>query len=77
MAIPHAQPGDTVSVRPLGEAIAHTKTTTLVKTPHLEVIRLVLPRGKYISRHETPGEVTIQCLEGQVRLDVDGRVIEL
>ncbi|HEY7422674.1 MAG TPA: cupin domain-containing protein, partial [Gemmataceae bacterium] len=22
-------------------------------------------------------EVTIQCLEGQVRLDVDGRVIEL
>lgn len=77
MAIPHAQPGDVVSIRPLGEAIAHTKTTTLIKTPHLEVIRLVLPRGKHIPRHQAPGEVTIQCLEGQVHLDVDGRVIEL
>jgi quercetin dioxygenase-like cupin family protein len=77
MAIPHAQPGDVVSVRPLGEALSQAKTTTLVKTPHLEVIRLVLPRGKYIPRHETPGEVTIQCLEGQVRLDVSGRVVEL
>lgn len=77
MAIAHAKPRDVVSVRPLGEKLAQTKTTTLIKTPHLEVIRLVLPRGKYIPRHETPGEVVIQCLEGQVRLDVDGRAVEL
>ncbi len=77
MAIPHAQPADVVSVRPLGEALAQTKTTTLVKTEHLEVIRVVLPRGKHIPRHQTPGEVTIQCLEGRVRLDVDGRAVEL
>ena len=77
MAIPHAQPGDVVSVRPLGEALPQTKTTTLIKTPHLEVIRVTLPCGKHIPRHQTPGEVTIQCLEGQVRLDLDGRVVEL
>jgi|SRR5579875_4222812 len=77
MAIPHAQPGDVVCVRPLGEALSQTKSHTLIKTPHLEVIRVVLPRGKHIPRHETPGEVIIQCLEGQVRLDLDGRVVEL
>jgi len=77
MAIPHVQPGEVVRVRPLGKALAQTKSTALIKTPHLEVIRVVLPRGKYISRHETPGEVTIQCLEGQVRLGMDGRAVEL
>lgn len=77
MAIPHAHPGEVVGVGPLGEALARTQTTTLIKTPHLEVIRVVLPRGKHIPRHETPGEVTIQCLEGQVRLELNGRVVEL
>ena len=77
MAIPHAESGEVVSVRPLGEKIANEVTTTLIKTSHLEVIRLVLPRGKRIPSHEVPGEVTLQCLEGRVSLDLGDRTIEL
>jgi quercetin dioxygenase-like cupin family protein len=38
----------------------------LVKTETLEIIRLVIPAGKEISRHQAPGEITVQCLEGRV-----------
>jgi quercetin dioxygenase-like cupin family protein len=77
MAIAHLQPADVASVRPLGERLAREMTTTLVKTPRLEVLRVVMPRGKKIRRHEVPGEVTLQCLEGKVNLDVEDRSIEL
>jgi quercetin dioxygenase-like cupin family protein len=66
MAIPHAQPGEVIDVRPLGPALAQTKTTTLVKTSTLEVIRLVVPAGKEVPTHRVAGEITVQCLEGRV-----------
>lgn len=66
MAIPHAQPGQVIDVRPLGAAFGGQRTTTLVKTDKLEVIRLVLPQGKEITEHRAPGPITVQCLEGKV-----------
>jgi quercetin dioxygenase-like cupin family protein len=70
MAIPHARPGEVIDVRPLGAALVKTKTETLVKTESLEVIRIVLPAGKDIARHDVPGEITVQCLEGNVEFRV-------
>jgi quercetin dioxygenase-like cupin family protein len=77
MAIPHAQPGEPVSVRPLGSALAATKTTTLIKTNTLEVLRLVVPAGKDIPPHHTPGEITVQCLEGRIAFTALGTTREL
>lgn len=78
MAIPHAQSGEVVEVRPLGPALATARTTTLVKSQTLEILRLVVPAGKEIPTHEVSGEVTLQCLEGMVGIQVDGdtRVLE-
>ena len=73
MAIPHAQPGQIIDVRPLGAAVASVKTSTLAKTPSLELIRLVLPTGKAIAEHKVAGELTIQCLEGEIELTALGR----
>ncbi len=70
MAIPHAQPGEAIDIRPLGSALAQAKTTTLVKTKTLEIIRLVIPAGKDIPEHKAPGEITVQCLEGRVAFTV-------
>ena len=53
MAISHAQPGQVIDVRPFGPALAGARTTALVKTESLEVIRLVIPRGKEIPTHTT------------------------
>jgi len=50
---------------------AANKTATVIKTPRLEVIRLVLPAGKRIPPHAVSGEVVVQCLSGKV--DFEGR----
>jgi len=77
MAIPHAQPGQVVDVRPLGTALSDSKTRTLFKTGSVEAIRIVLPAGKEISEHEAPGEIVVQCLEGRIAFTALGRSQEL
>jgi quercetin dioxygenase-like cupin family protein len=73
MAIPHANSGEVVEIRPLGPALAETRTSTLVKTPTLEVIRLILQPGKEIChQHAVAGEVLVQCLEGRIAVQIDG-----
>ena len=73
MAIPHAKSGDVIDIRPLGPALAGARTETLVKTPTLEIIRLIIPADKEICHHhEMVGEITVQCLEGQITVQIDG-----
>jgi quercetin dioxygenase-like cupin family protein len=73
MALTHANSGEVVDVRPLGEGLKRSITTTLIKTDRLEVIRLVLPAGKVITEHRAPGEITVQCLEGAIEFRAHGR----
>jgi len=77
VAIPHAQAGEIVDVRPLGPALDASRTATLVKTQSLEIIRLVLPSGKQIPPHQVAGEIAVQCLEGRVELSAGDDVKEL
>lgn len=72
MAIPHARSGEVISLRPLGARLAEARSKTLLKTDSLEMIRLVVPAGKELARHEVPGEVTLPCLERLVELTVRG-----
>ncbi|HCO22567.1 cupin domain-containing protein [Gimesia maris] len=73
MAIPHSQPGELVDVQPLGDALANQKTYTISKTEDLELIRLILPAGKIIPTHRTPGQITVQCIEGEVHFSAMGQ----
>jgi quercetin dioxygenase-like cupin family protein len=77
MAIMHAKPGEAVDVRPLGSALADAVTTTLVKTAAMEVVRMVMQAGKEISEHKAPGEILVQCLEGQIAFTALGKTQEL
>ena len=77
MSIPHAKSGEVVNLWPLGAALATTKTTTLVKTADMDLIRLVVPAGKEIPTHKAPGEITVHCLEGRVIFTADGRAQKL
>lgn len=77
MAIPHAQPGQAVVVRPLGAALAEATTHALFKSHGLEVIRLVLRAGQSLPPHKVPGEITVHCLEGAIEVGVDGRRVAL
>ncbi len=62
---------------PLGKAVGDARSTTLMKTDRLELIRLVIPAGKEIPPHRAPGEITVQCIEGHVAFEHDGHAIDL
>ena len=72
MAIAHPQPGEVIDVRPLVNSLATSRTKTLIKTHDVEVIRMVLPAGKVISEHKAPGEIIVQCLEGDITFTTMG-----
>ena len=76
MSIRHAESGEVIQL-PVGFAFGNSKTTTLVKTNELELVRLVLPEGKEISTHKAPGEITVQCLEGRVAFTVGSQTHKL
>ena len=77
ISIPHAQPGEVIDVSPLGDSLGRSPTTTLIKTASLEVLRLVLPKGKEIAPHAVTGEVIVQCLEGHVVFRTHGTDCDL
>ena len=77
MAIHHAAPAEVFDVRPLASALKESKTTVLVKTDTLELIRIVLPAGKQLPPHRVEGEITVQCLEGHMVFDAEGTEHEL
>lgn len=77
MAIPHANPGDVIDVRPLGASLETARTNTLLKTQAVEVVRLVMAAGKEIAEHKATGEITVQCLEGKIAFTALGKTEEL
>jgi quercetin dioxygenase-like cupin family protein len=76
MSLPHSASGEVVAVA-APTAASGAKSATLVKTHTLEVLRLVLPKGKEIPSHKAPGEITVQCIEGQVVFTCHGKSPEL
>ncbi len=73
MALVHALPLDTIDLRPLGEALAASQSTSLIKTASLQLMRVVLRRGETFAEHRVPGEITIHCLEGEAALSTPTR----
>ncbi len=74
MALEHLQPGQVANVQPYGAALASASNTALFKSADLEVLRLVLPKGKTMPSHQVNGEITIQCLEGVVQVQTPQEV---
>lgn len=66
MAQQHVQSGQVVSVLPLGARLSGARTSALLKAGQLEVVRIVLLAGQHMREHKTPGEITVQCIEGQI-----------
>ena len=66
MAQQHARSGERVSVLPLRERLAETRTSAVIKAEQLEVVRIVLMAGKEMRGHSAPGEITVLCLEGEI-----------
>jgi nucleotide-binding universal stress UspA family protein/quercetin dioxygenase-like cupin family protein len=78
-ATPDAEPestanrGDPIDVRPLTASLGSARTRTLIRTPALEIVRLIVRAGQEISQHQATGEIIVQCLEGRVAFAALGK----
>jgi len=61
-----------VDLSPLGARVAQEKTVALFKSDDLEVMRVVLKAGAALPPHKVRGEITIQCIEGELLISVEG-----
>jgi quercetin dioxygenase-like cupin family protein len=77
MSLPHATSGDVIRVMPLAEGLQAAVSTAIVRTPHVELIRSVLHKGRSVPEHTVDGELTIQCIEGKLDVRAHGRTIAL
>ncbi|MBK6321053.1 cupin domain-containing protein [Candidatus Aalborgicola defluviihabitans] len=71
MAIQHAVSGQPVGVMPIANTLGERQAVAIFKTNELEVMRLVLPKGKTMPAHKVAGDITVQCLDGSIRFVSD------
>lgn len=71
MALDHARSGDTIDIRPLGDALPVSASRALFRNGDLEVIRELLPAGHSVPWHAVPGALSIQCLEGEAEVELE------
>jgi quercetin dioxygenase-like cupin family protein len=72
MALPHARSGQLVDMRPLGTELPNAISRAILKTPNVELMRMVLQAGKSVPEHAVQGEITLFCLEGSIELSAHG-----
>jgi quercetin dioxygenase-like cupin family protein len=77
MALQHAASGDKIALARGDDDIAFFTSVALAKTAHMELIRLVLPKERAMPVHKVDGEMTLQCLEGEIAVDAHGSTIIL
>lgn len=68
---------EVIDVRPLGPALAGSKSGVLAKGPTLEVHRIIIARGREIPTHQARGAITVHCLEGRIAFTACGAAHEL
>lgn len=77
MAIPHAAPGEVISLRAGRTVAAPADSETLIRTDHLEVFRYAVPAGKVVQEHTAAGFMIVQCVEGRVDFEALGHTRRL
>lgn len=73
----HVEAGEVINLDKLKDGMPAESTFALIKTDDMEVIRMVLPRGKDIMEHSVEGEISVQCLKGHVIFQVGNEAKEL
>ena len=49
---------------------------TLSSKPHVNITLFAFDKGEEISAHTSPGDAMIQVLDGQARINIDGKEID-
>ena len=77
MATTRLQSGQCLTLLDAVSGHAPPETHTLVRSDALEVAILGLTAGRHIARHQIAGELTLHCLRGEVRIELDPESVTL
>jgi quercetin dioxygenase-like cupin family protein len=61
-----------IELKPPRTELEKEHVTPLIETNDFRVIRIVIPSGRNVPKHEAEGEAILQCLEGHVELRIRG-----
>lgn len=73
----HVASGEVINLERLKGTMDVDASYALVKTNDMEVIRMALRKGKTIDEHSVNGEMSVQCLMGDILFSVDSKAVEL
>ena len=77
MTLKHAQPMEVIALEPDDSSPNKPVSSSLLRTPQLHLLRLVLANGQRVLEHHMPGEITIQCVSGEADIETPGNVCRL
>ena len=60
--------GQLFDLQPLDENLETEQLTTLLESNDVRIIRVVIPGGRNVPRHESEGVSILHCLQGRVEL---------
>lgn len=73
----HIKSGEVVNLETLRDEMDVDTSYALVKTEDMEVIRMSVHKGKTTNENSIEGEMSVQCLKGDILFMVDGNACEL
>lgn len=77
MALKHASFMDVIDLHPEPEEPAATGSVSLLKQHNLQLMRLVLAAGHSLPQHSVSGDITIQCLSGELSVETPEHSVTL
>lgn len=77
MSVPHVTSGEVINLAERIDDIETQNSRALVKTDNFEAILLQVSKGNSVPEHAVTGPITVQCLRGEARFNVNGNARKL
>jgi len=66
MATHHASPSEIVDLETWSQDLPGEHAKAIVKTPEMELARLVFPAGGEFPNHKVSGPIVVHCIKGEI-----------
>lgn len=77
MALKHADFMEVVDLTITPTGAEARGSASVFKTDHIQLMRLVMTAGQTLPEHRVPGEITIQCMSGDITVTSGARSARL
>lgn len=72
MATHHASPFEIIDLETWAQDLPHEHAKVIVKTPEMELARLVFQAGSEFPDHSVSGPIVVHCVKGEIEFTAMG-----